>query len=128
VEVALLAVLAGLALLLSAVGIYGLVSNLIVQRTREIGIRMALGSSIRQAMMDVGAAGVVAAGYGMILGLALSFAAMRVLRSELYGVGDYDPMTLLAVPVVIAVIAALASFMPTLRITRIDPAVTLRME
>jgi ABC-type lipoprotein release transport system permease subunit len=60
--------------------------------------------------------------------MALSFAAMRVLRSELHGVGDYDPMTLLAVPVVIAVIAALASFMPTLRITRIDPAVTLRME
>ncbi len=128
VEVALLAVLAGLALLLSAVGIYGLVSNLIVQRTREIGIRMALGSSIRQAMMDVGSAGVAAAGCGLIAGLALSFAAIRVLRSELYGVRDYDPMTLLAVPVVIAVIAALASFMPTLRITRIDPAVTLRME
>ncbi len=128
VEVALLAVLAGLALLLSAVGIYGLVSNLIVQRTREIGIRMALGSSIRQAMMDVGAAGVAAAGCGLIAGLALSFAALRVLRSELYGVGDYDPLTLLAVPVAIAVIAAVASFMPTLRITRIDPAVTLRME
>ena len=128
VEVALLAVLAGLALLLSAVGIYGLVSNLIVQRTREIGIRMALGSSIRQAMVDVGSAGVVAAGCGLISGLALSFAAMRVLRSELYGVRDDDPLTLMAVPVVIAVIAAVASFMPTLRITRIDPAVTLKME
>jgi len=128
VEVALLGVLAGLALLLSAVGIYGLVSNLIVQRTREIGIRMALGSSIRQAMIDVGSTGIVAAGGGLIAGLALSFVVLRFLRSEIYGVRDYDPLTLTAVPVVLAVIAAAASFLPTLRITRIDPAVTLRME
>lgn len=128
VEVVLLGVLAGLALLLSAVGIYGLVSNLVVQRTREIGIRMALGSSIRQAMVDVGSAGVVAAAVGLVSGLALSFVALRVLRSELYGVRDYDPLTLTAVPVFIAVIAAVASFLPTLRITRIDPAITLRME
>jgi predicted permease len=128
VEVVLLAVLAGLALLLSAIGVYGLVSNLIVQRTREIGIRMALGSSIRQAMLDVGSAGVVAAGFGLISGLALSFLALRVLRSELFGVRDYDPLTLTIVPMIIAVIAVAASFLPTLRITRIDPAVTLRME
>jgi ABC-type antimicrobial peptide transport system permease subunit len=128
VEVVLLAVLAGLALLLSAVGVYGLVSNLIVQRTREIGIRMALGSSIRQAMVNVGSAGVVAAVFGLISGLALSFVALRVLRSELYGVRGYDPLTLTVVPVFVAVIAAAASFLPTLRITRIDPAVTLRTE
>jgi predicted permease len=128
VEVVLLAVLAGLALLLSAIGIYGLVSNLIVQRTREIGIRMALGSSIRQAMVDVGLAGVVAAVLGLISGVALSFVVLRVLRSELYGVRDYDPLTLTVVPVFIAIIAALASFLPTLRITGIEPAVTLRME
>ncbi len=128
VEVVLLAVLAGLALLLSAIGIYGLVSNLIVQRTREIGIRMALGSSIRQAVLDVGSAGVVAAGFGLVAGLALSFFALRILRSELYGVRDYDPLTLTVVPAFVALIAAVASFLPTLRITRIDPAVTLRME
>src|SRR5580700_714634 len=128
VEVVLLAVLAGLALLLSAVGIYGLVSNLIVQRTRKIGIRMALGSSIPKAMLDVGSAGVVAAGFGLIAGLALSFAALRILRSELYGVRDYDPLTLTIVPVILAVIAAAASFLPTLRITRIDPSATLRTE
>lgn len=128
VEVVLLAVLAGLALLLSALGVYGLVSNLIVQRTREIGIRMALGSSIRQAMVDVGSAGVVAAGFGLISGLALSFLALRVLRSELFGVRDYDPLTLTIVPLIIAVVAVAASFLPTLRVTRIDPAVTLRME
>jgi predicted permease len=128
VEMVLLAVLAGLALLLSAIGVYGLVSNLIVQRTREIGIRMALGSTIRQAMVDVGSAGVVAAGFGLLAGLALSFLALRVLRSELVGVRDYDPLTLTIVPLVIAVIAVAASFLPTLRVTRIDPAVTLRME
>lgn len=128
VEVMLLTVLAGLALLLSAVGIYGLVSNLIVQRTREIGVRMALGSSIGQAMIDVGSAGVKATGFGLISGLALSFLALRVLRSELYGIRDYDPLTLTAVPIVIAVVATAAIFLPTLRIIRIDPAVTLRME
>ncbi len=128
VEVVLLAVLGGLALLLSAVGIYGLVSNLIAQRTREIGIRMALGSSVRQAMVDVGSAGVVAAALGLFAGVALSLLALRILRSQLYGVRDYDPLTLTAVPAFMAVIAAVASFLPTLRITRIDPAVTLRME
>ncbi len=128
VEVALLGGLGGLALLLSAIGIYGLVSNLIVQRTREIGIRMALGSSIGKAVVDVGSAGVIAAMFGLATGLALSFLALRVLRSELYGVRDYDPLTLTLVPAFIAVIAAVSSFLPTLRITRIDPAVTLRME
>jgi ABC-type antimicrobial peptide transport system permease subunit len=128
VEVALLAALGGLAILLSAVGIYGLVSNLIVQRTREIGIRMALGSSIQKAMLDVGSAGVVAAGFGVVAGLALSFVALRVLRSEIYGVGDYDPLTLIIVPVILAAIAAGASFLPALRITKIDPSQTLRME
>ena len=127
-EVALLGALGGLALLLSGVGIYGLVSSLIVQRTREIGIRMALGSSIRQAMVDVGSAGVAAAGFGVIAGLALSLLVLRVLHSEIYGVGDYDPLTLIAVPIILGVIAAGASFLPALRIIRIDPSQTLRME
>lgn len=128
VEVALLGVLGGLALLLSAIGIYGLVSNLIVQRTREIGIRMALGSSTRQAMFDVGSAGVIAASMGIVAGLLLSFAALRVLHSEIYGVRDYDPLTLAAVPILLMIVAAGASLLPASRITQIDPARTLRME
>ena len=64
--------LAGLALLLSAIGIYALVSNLVVQRTREIGIRIALGSTIRQAMVEVGSSGAIAAGGGLLAGIALS--------------------------------------------------------
>jgi predicted permease len=128
VEVALLGGLGGLALLLSAIGIYGLVSNLIVQRTREIGIRMALGSSTRQAMFDVGSAGVTAASLGIVAGLLLSFAALRVLRSEIYGVRDYDLLTLAVVPILLALVAAGASLLPASRITQIDPARTLRME
>lgn len=128
IEVALLSALAGLALLLSAIGIYGLVSNLVVQRTREIAIRIALGSTFGDAMITVGASGVVATAFGLAAGLAGSLLATQILRSQLYGVRDHDPITLIAVPVILAVVALAASFLPTLRITRIQPAETLRME
>jgi len=128
VEVALLSALAGLALLLSAVGVYGLVSNLVAQRTREIGLRMALGSSTGRAMFDVGSTGFAAASIGVGLGLALSFVVLRVLGSQLYGVREYDPLTLTLVPLTLAVISSIASCLPTLRITGINPAQTLRME
>jgi hypothetical protein len=128
IEVLLLGVLAGLALLLSAVGIYALVSNLVVQRTREIGIRMALGSSVERAMVEIGSSGLFAAGVGLAAGIGFSFLVLRVLKSELYGVGVYDPVTLAAAPAVLAFIALAASLLPVLRISRIDPAQTLRSE
>jgi predicted permease len=128
IEVLLLGVLAGLALLLSAVGIYALVSNLVVQRTREIGIRMAFGSSVQRAMVEIGSSGLIAAGAGLIAGVGLSFLVLRALRSELYGVGVYDPVTLVAAPALLALIALVASLLPVLRISRIDPAMTLRNE
>lgn len=128
IEVLLLGTLAGLALLLSAVGIYGLVSNLVVQRTREIGIRMALGSTVGHAIVEIGSSGIYAAGFGVCTGLALSFLVLRVLQSELYGVGVYDPVTLIAAPALLTVIALIASLVPALRISRIDPALTLRSE
>lgn len=127
-EVGLLSAFGGLALLLSAVGVYGLVSNLVAQRTREIGIRMALGSSARRAMLNVGSTGVVSATIGVVLGLALSFAVLRLLHSAIYGVSQYDPWTLTIVPITLALISIIASCLPTIRITRIDPAQTLRME
>jgi putative ABC transport system permease protein len=127
-EVLLLGVLAGLALLLSSVGIYALVSNLVVQRTREIGIRMALGSSVERAMREIGSSGLFAAGSGLIVGMGLSLLALRVLRSELYGVGVYDPLTLVAAPLLLVLVALVASLLPVLRISRIDPAQTLRSE
>jgi predicted permease len=128
IEVALLSAMAGLALLLSAVGIFALVANMVAQRTREIGIRMALGSTVRQAMAQVGAAGLRASGVGLLLGLVLCAMALRVMRSVLYGVGVYDVPTLAIVVTTLAVIILLAALVPTLRIARIDPALTLREE
>ncbi len=128
IEVLLLGTLAGLALLLSAVGIYGLVSNLVVQRTREIGIRIALGSTLGQAMRHMASSGVGAACGGVAAGLAGSFFVLRLMKSAIYGVSVYDPVTLVSVPVLLVAIAAAASLLPALRIARIDPAETLRSE
>jgi predicted permease len=127
-EVLLLGGLAGLALVLSAVGIYGLVSNLVVQRTREIGLRLALGAQLRQVMLHVAGSGMVATGSGILVGAILASFAVRVLKSQLYGVALYDPLTLIAVPLLLAVVAIVASGVPTLRVAQIDPAETLRAE
>jgi predicted permease len=128
VEVALLGTMAGLALLLSAVGIFALVASLVTQKTREIGIRIALGSTIRQAMTHVSSSGVLAAGVGLALGLVLCFITLRMMRSVLYGVGVYDAPSLFAVIGTLAAVTLLAATIPALRIARIDPATTLREE
>jgi predicted permease len=128
IEVLLLATLAGLALLLSAIGIYALVSNLVVQRTREIGIRIALGSTATQAMLHVGSSGVVAAAGGLVSGIVLALLAMRILSSQIYGVSIHDPLTFVIAPLILALTAGAASFLPALRISRIQPADTLRAE
>ena len=128
IEVILLGVLALLALLLSAVGIYALVSNLVVQRTREIGIRIALGSTLGGAMRTIASSGMKAAGGGVVLGLVCSVFALQVMKSEIYGVSTFDPVTLTIVPLLLLAIAAAASVLPALRIAQIDPAETLRSE
>ncbi len=128
IEVALLSAMAGLALLLSGVGIFALVANMVMQRTREIGIRIALGSSVRHAMVQVGGPGVSAAMLGLVVGLVLCAGALRAMRSVLYGVGVYDPRTLAAVSLTLAAVTAIATTVPVLRIARIDPATTLREE
>jgi predicted permease len=127
-EVLLLGTLAALALMLSLVGVYGLVSNMVVQRTREIGIRMALGSSVQKAMLEVGVSGIAAVSLGLAGGLALSAVSVRLIRSELYGVQIYDPLTFVAVLLLLILAATAATFLPTRRIARIDPASTLRAE
>jgi hypothetical protein len=128
IEVALLSAMAGLALLLSAVGIFALVANMVAQKTREIGIRMALGSTVRQAMAQVGGSGLRASAAGLIVGLVLCAIALRVMRTVLYGVGVYDGTTIAAVVAMLSIITLLATVAPTLRIARIDPATTLREE
>jgi putative ABC transport system permease protein len=128
VEVALLTGMAALALLLSAVGIFALVANIVAQKTREIGIRIALGSTIRQAVVHIGTPGVQASALGLILGLILCAGALRALHSVLYGVGVYDVRTIVIVVLVLASVTLIATIMPTLRIAAIDPATTLRDE
>ena len=128
IEVSLLSAMAGLALLLSTVGIFALVANLVAQKTREIGIRMALGSTIRQAMLNIGAPGVRAAALGLVLGLVVCTGALRAMRSVLYGVGFYDYPTILGVVAILVSVTFIAVTVPTLRIARIDPAETLREE
>jgi predicted permease len=127
-EVFLLGVLAALALLLSLVGIYGLVSNIVMQRTREIGIRMALGSTVGQAMTEIGTSGISAVGVGIAAGLPLAALSIRLIKSQLFGVKPYDPPTLAAVLGILVVAATAAAFLPTRRIANIDPASTLRAE
>jgi len=115
-------------LLLSAVGIFALVANIVAQKTREIGIRIALGSTIRQAMVHTGGPGVRASLLGLILGLVLCAGALRVMRNVLYGVGVYDVGTIVAVVLLLTSVTIIATIVPTLRIAAIDPATTLRDE
>ena len=124
----LLAVFAALALLLSAAGVYGVMSYGVSQRTREIGIRMALGARGRDVTsMVLIDAGKVAA-VGITLGLAGAALLTRVLTSMLYGVGAHDPLTFAAVALLIAVVALAASAVPAIRAARVDPLRAMRSE
>ncbi|HEY6377154.1 MAG TPA: FtsX-like permease family protein, partial [Edaphobacter sp.] len=128
IEVALLSTMAALALLLSALGIFALVANIVAQKTREIGIRIALGSTIRQAMLHIAAPGARASTLGLILGLLLCSIALRAMHSVLYGVAVYDTTTIITVIATLGLVTLIATTIPTLRITTIDPAKTLRDE
>jgi ABC-type antimicrobial peptide transport system permease subunit len=114
--------------LLSAVGIFALVANMVAQRTREIGIRIALGSTIRKAVIHIGRPGVGASAMGLFVGLILCAGALRAMRSVLYGVGVYDAPTILVVVLALSAVTLLATAIPALRVARIDPAKTLREE
>jgi predicted permease len=127
-EAALLGALAGLALLLAAVGIYGLIANSVAERTREMGIRLALGATVPQAMRAVALPGVVLALAGVACGSVLAGFASRLLRHLVWGVRPGDPATFIGVAIVLLAVAAAASFLPALRVTRLNPAETLRQE
>jgi putative ABC transport system permease protein len=115
----------GVALLLSAIGIYGVLAYLVAQRTKEIGIRIALGSSARGVFELVLREGVLLIGAGFLLGAAGAMALRRSLESQLFGVSATDPVVIATVTVVLAGVALLACVLPARRATKIDPIVAL---
>ncbi len=127
-DAALFSILAGLALLLSAVGLYGLISESVAQRTREIGIRMALGASIGDAITTTMKPGIMFAVAGVGLGLVLAVAAVRLLQHMLWGVRPLDAATFAGTAALLLLVAILATLLPALRLLRLDPALTLRHE
>ncbi|HEY7481563.1 MAG TPA: ABC transporter permease [Gemmatimonadales bacterium] len=124
----LVAAFAALALTLGAVGVYGVMAHLVAQRTREIGIRIALGAVPREILGLVLSQGAWLAAFGIAAGLAGAFAATRLLASLLFGVGPTDATTFVATATALAVVAALASLLPALRAVRTDPVDALRAE
>jgi putative ABC transport system permease protein len=124
----LLSVFAGLALVLAAVGIYGVISYGVAQRTHEIGIRMAVGAERGDVLRMVIGQALALAAAGVALGLAAAAAATRVLASVLFGTRPMDAMTLAAVSLGLLAVAAAAGYIPARRATRVDPMTALRWE
>jgi predicted permease len=124
----LLLVLAGAAVLLTAVGIHGVIAASVTERTREIGIRLALGATAGRAVRTVAAPGLGMAAVGIAAGLLGARAAVTYLRSFVWGISPTDAMTFAAVGALLLAVAAVASVLPALKILRLDPATTLRAE
>ena len=124
----LLALFAALAVVLAAIGIYGLLSYLVSQRTREIGIRMAIGASHRDVLSLVLRKGLLLTGCGVAAGLTLAFGATRLMQALLYGVGPLDLVTFAAVPAILLVVAVAASYVPAARAARVSPLLALRSD
>jgi predicted permease len=124
----LLGVFAVVALVLAVIGIYGVMAYSVTQRTQEIGIRMALGAQPRRIMMMVVRHSLVLVICGVVIGLVGAFALTRVLTSLLFGVSSTDALTFAAPPLILSVIALLASYFPARRASRVDPTVALRSE
>jgi ABC-type antimicrobial peptide transport system permease subunit len=124
----LLATFAGVALVLATAGIYGVTSYLVTQRTREMGIRLALGATPASLQRLVVRQGAVVAVIGTVIGLVAAFALTRVLASVLYGVSATDPVTFIVVAAMLIGVALAASLIPARRAARGNPMIALRVE
>jgi putative ABC transport system permease protein len=124
----LLGLFAALALVLACIGLYGVISYAVAQRTHEIGVRMALGARPHDVLRLVLRQGMSLTVVGLVLGIAIGSVATRVLSDMLYGVTTRDPLTFVGVPILLLLVAFLACYIPARRATRIDPLVALRYE
>jgi ABC-type antimicrobial peptide transport system permease subunit len=124
----LLVIFASVALLLAAIGIYGLMAYSVQQRTQEIGIRMALGASSQEVRKMVVKQGMVLALAGVIIGLAAALGLTRLMTSLLYGVTPRDPMAMTSVAVLLTGVAVAATYLPARRASKVDPVISLRYE
>jgi putative ABC transport system permease protein len=124
----LLAAFAGVGLLLTAVGLYGVMAYGVAQRTREFGIRLALGARPGEVLALVLRGGLVLIVAGLIAGVVAGALATRLLSSALYGVSPLDPATFASVAAILLAVAMLASYVPARRATRVDPIAALRAE
>jgi ABC-type antimicrobial peptide transport system permease subunit len=124
----MLAIAGAMALALSLIGVYGVISYAVSQRTREIGIRLALGAQKGVLRWMFVRSALVLTGIGVVIGLGAAAALMRLMKTLLFGISPLDPLTFLAVPLLLAIAAALASYLPARRAARIDPVEALRAE
>ena len=124
----LLSVFAGIAVLLSAIGIYGVISYSVAQRTHEIGVRAALGASAGHLLGLVFRGGMLMTGIGLVIGFGGALGLSRLMATLLFGVGARDPITMAAVAGILTSVALLACYIPALRATKVDPIVALRYE
>jgi putative ABC transport system permease protein len=124
----LLATFAFIALVIAAAGIYGIMAQLVTQRTQEIGVRMALGAQLRDVLKMVLRSGMSLALIGIALGLAGAFLLTRLMRTLLFGVTPTDAFTFASVAVILFVVALIACYIPARRATKVDPLVALRYE
>ena len=126
--VLLLGIAAGIALLLGTVGIYGVISYIVSRRVQEIGVRMALGAPAAVVLRSVVAQGMILTGIGLVVGLLGAWGLSRALASLLYGVSATDPLTFAGTPVILGLVALLATWLPARRAARVDPVEALRSE
>ena len=127
-NMALFGIFAGLALLLASVGIYGVLAYAVSQRTREIGIRIALGATAGNVASLVVRQGLLLAAIGAAIGFIAAFGLTRWMSSLIFGIGPTDPLTFSAVPALLIAIALVASYMPARRATKVHPMESLRIE